>query len=144
MEDYLDYLKRNGLVPWSAEDEKAKFARNYAKDHADWEDWKEFFETRPAETLANLILTLCHQTRYLLDKMIERQETDFKKFGGVRERMHAARAAARADNWSNVVYGRLDSATSDSELAAFAAEIKHDVDRAVYSIKRRKGWLAAR
>ena len=87
------------------------------------------------------MIVVAQQTKYLLDKMIARQEADFKKFGGVRERMHAARTAARGEAWDKVVYSRLDAAASASELAARAAEIKREVDRAVRGIRQRKGWL---
>lgn len=91
-------------------------------------------------TLDELMLTLCHQTRYMLDKMLARQEADHKKFGGVRERMHAARTAARAEEWDKCLYSRLDGAKTAEELAARAAEIRSAVTRAMASIKRRKGW----
>ena len=96
--------------------------------------------TRPAETVANLMLTLCHQTRYLLDKMIATQEEEFKKYGGVRERMHAARTATRGEEWDKSVYSLLEAATTPEDLAAIAAEIKHMVEQTVWSIKRKKGW----
>ena len=140
MEDYLDWLKSHGSSEWLADDRRRIAARDFAKDHADWPDWKPFFETRPAETLANLMLTLCHQTRYMLDRMIDAQEEDFKRHGGVRERMHAARTAARGEAWDKCVYSRLDAAADAVELAARAAEIRRKVDQAVWSIKRRKGW----
>ena len=94
--------------------------------------------TRPAETVANLMLTLCYQTRYLLDKMIATQEEEFKKFGGVRERMHAARTAMRGEEWDKGIYSRLESATTPEDLAAIAAEIKQKVEQTVWSIKRKK------
>ena len=140
IEDYNDWLKSHNSAVWPASDEKAKAARDFAINHAEWEDWKPFFESRPAETLANLMLTLCHQTRYMLDKMLARQEEDFKKFGGVRERMHAARTAARAEEWDKGLYSRLDGAKTAEELEALAAEIRERLSRAVWSIKRRKGW----
>jgi len=90
----------------------------YAKAHADWPDWQKFFETRPADTVANLMLTICHQTRFMLDKMISAQEEDFKKHGGVRERVHAARTAARGEEWDKGVYSRLDAASDAAELEA--------------------------
>ena len=94
LEDYLDYLKAHGAAEWPARDERKVAARAFAKAHADWDDWKTLFRTRPAETLCNLMVVLIQQTKYLLDRMIARQEEDFRKFGGVRERMHAARTAA--------------------------------------------------
>ena len=140
IEDYLDWLKTHNSAEWPADDKRRVAARDYAKEHADWVDWQEFFETRPAETVANLMLTLCHQTRYLLDKMIATQEEDFKKHGGVRERMHNARAAMRGEKWNKCVYSRLDAATTPEDLAAISAEIKHKVEQTVWSIKREKGW----
>ena len=117
IEDYLDWLKSHNAVVWSPADEKAKSARDFAIRNLEWEAWKTIFETRPPETIANLMLTLCHQTRYLLDKMIARQEEDFKKYGGVRERMHTARANTRAEEWAKVIYSRLDDAKTSEELA---------------------------
>ena len=140
IEDYLDWLKSHGFAEWPSDDERRIAARDYAKAHADWPDWQKLFETRPADTVANLMLTLCHQTRYMLDKMIAAQEEDFKKHGGVRERMHAARTAARGEDWDKSVYSRLDAAVDVAELVARASEIKRKVDQTVWSIKRRKGW----
>lgn len=140
MEDYLDYLKRNNLAEWSADDLRASFARDYAKKHNDWSDWQEIFETRPAETLANLMLTICNQTSYMLGRMIERQEADFKKFGGVRERMHAARTAARAEDFSRGIYSRLAAAATSEELEKTADLIRKEIDRISASIARKRGW----
>ena len=140
MEDYLDYLKRNNLAEWSADDQRASFARDYAKKHNDWSDWQEIFETRPAETLANLMLTICNQTSYMLGRMIERQEADFKKFGGVRERMHAARTAARAEDFSRGIYSRLAGAATSEELETTAELLRNEIDRISASIARKRGW----
>ena len=139
-EDYLDWLKSHGFAEWPADDRRRVAARDFAKKHADWADWQPIFETRPADTLANLMLTLCHQTRYLLDKMIEAQEEDFKKHGGVRERMHAVRLAVRGEDGDKGVYSRLDAAGDADELVARAEEIKREVERMVRNIKQRKGW----
>jgi four helix bundle suffix protein len=140
IEDYCDWLKAHNSVIWTATDEKSRAARGFAVRNADWENWKPLFTTRPHETLANRMLTVCHQTRYLLDKMIERQEEDFKKFGGVRERMHAARTAIRAEDWDKGLYSRLDGAKTATELDARAAEMRSAITRTIASIKRRKGW----
>ena len=140
MEDYLDYLKRNGLAEWARTDEKAVFARDFAKQHNDWVDWKEIFETRSAETLANLMLTLCNQTSYMLGKMIERQEADFKKLGGVRERMHAARTAARGQEFDKGLYSHLAAATSAEDLAKKTTALRQRIDQIAWSLRRKNGW----
>ena len=140
MEDYLDFLKSRELAEWPSTDERAVFARNYAKQHNDWADWQEFFKTRPAETLANLMLTICNQTSYMLGRMIERQEADFKRLGGVRERMHAARTAARGEEFEKGLYSHLAAAKSAEELAAKAAALKRKIDQAVWSLRRKNAW----
>jgi len=86
------------------------------------------------------MIVIIQQTKYLLDQMIKRQEEDFKKFGGVRERMHAARTAARAEEWDKGLYSRLDGAATAAELRARLAEVKRRADQAAASIARRKGW----
>lgn len=139
-EDYLDRLKADGLAPWSMADKRAVAAKQYGREHADWEYWRPIFESRPKDVFCNLMITLINQTKKMLDGMIARQEEDFKKFGGVRERMHAARTAARGEDWDKSVYSRLDGAASVAELEARAAEIQRKVSSAVWSIKRRKGW----
>ena len=139
-EDYEDYLKANGLLRWPSTDKRYIAARQKAIDNPDWKYWQPIFANRPAETLCNLQLTLIRQTQSLLDGMIKRQETEFKKFGGVRERMHAARTAARGEDWDKGVYSRLDAAADADDLMARASEIKRKVDQTVWSIKRRKGW----
>ena len=139
-EDYEDHLKSNGSARWSTTDRKYLAARQKAIENPDWDYWKPIFESRTAETICNLQLTLIRQTQSLLDGMIKRQEAEFKKFGGVRERMHAARTAARGEEWDKSVYSRLDGAATAEELAARADEIRRKVASAVWSIKRRKGW----
>ena len=140
MEDYLDHLKKNNFVEWPRNDKRAVFAREFSKAHNDWADWQEIFETRPAETLANLMLTICNQTSYMLAKMIERQEADFKKLGGVRERMHAARTAARGEEFEKGLYSHLAMAKTAAELAAKAAALHPQIDRAAWSLRKKNGW----
>ena len=54
-----------------------------------------YFETRPPQIVANILICLIHQTNYLLDQQLRRLEQDFLKEGGLRERMTRARLAAR-------------------------------------------------
>jgi four helix bundle suffix protein len=60
-----------------------------------FELYREFVESRPAETIANIAICLIHQTNYLLDQQIRRLEKDFLKHGGLREQMTRARLEAR-------------------------------------------------
>ena len=49
------------------------------------------------EEMANLALTLCHQTDKMMCAYIEKLEEKFVTEGGIKERMHAARTGYRAE-----------------------------------------------
>lgn len=140
LEDYLDWLKVHGEEEWAREDPRKAAAKDFAQKHPDWEDWKGIFESRPAETLCNVQIVLIHQTRYLLERMIRRQEEDFRRNGGVRERMHAARTAARAGNWAAGLRDWLAGAESAGELTRREADARREVERAAWGVRREKGW----
>jgi len=140
LEDYLDWLKSHGVTEWEATSEKKTAARDFSKKHADWNDWKPFFDSRPADTLCNRMIVIIQQTKYLLDKMIAAQEEDFKKHGGVREWMHMARTAARGTEWEKAIFSRLDGAATAEELDARVEEMRTRISKAVSTIKRRKNW----
>ena len=140
IEDYTDWLKSHDAVIWSISDERARSARSFAKNNSDWEAWKPIFETRASDVLANLQLTLCHQTSYLLERMITRQEEDYKEFGSIRERLNTVRATIYAEEWGKKLYSWLDCAKTPQELEARATEIESAVARMVTSVKRQKKW----
>ena len=50
---------------------------------------------RSAETIANIAITLIHQTDWLLNKLIEKLEIQFVENGGVKEQMTKARKEYR-------------------------------------------------
>ena len=141
MEDYHDWLKCHHHPEWMQSSREWKAARAYATKHNDWEDWQHYFETRNAETCANLMLIICHQTRYLLDKMLAVQEEDFKKYGGIRERMHAARTEARGQAQNTAIHSRLQSAKTPEELAQYATEMIRQIKRECCAIRKRNGWV---
>ena len=141
LEDYLDYLKAHQAMEWPASDQRKVRARELAKEHADWSYWEPIFESRDAVVIANLMIVIIYQTRYLLEKMVAAQEEDFRRNGGIRERMHAVRTAARAEDWDKSIFSRLDGAASAQELATRAEEIKKKIDQTVWGIKKKRGWL---
>ena len=97
LEDYKDYLRINGHPLWSKDSKEALYVRklSYSKDES-FETYKEFFETRPPETVANIIICLIHQCNYLLNQQIRKLERDFIKDGGLRENMYKARKNYRS------------------------------------------------
>lgn len=95
--DYQDYLRQHGHKLWDKNSKEALYVRKLGKkDNLSYEDFREFIETRPAETVANILISLIHQANYLLDQQLRRLEKDFLAEGGLRERMTRARLAARA------------------------------------------------
>ena len=95
--DYQDYLRQHGLKLWDKNSKEALYVRKLGKkDNLSYEDFREFIETRPAEVVANILISLIHQANWLLDQQLRRLERDFLEQGGLRERMTRARLAARA------------------------------------------------
>lgn len=97
--DYEDYLRVRGLKLWAKNSRQALFVRKLSQGTegkpADYETFREFIETRPAEIVSNIAICLIHQANYLLDQQIRRLEKDFLAEGGIRERMTRARLDVR-------------------------------------------------
>jgi four helix bundle suffix protein len=97
LEDYRDFLRARNLRLWEKDSREALFVRRLgsSKDSS-YGTYKAYFDTRPPEVAANIIICLIHQTNYLLDQLIRQLETAFLQEGGLRERMTRARLAERA------------------------------------------------
>jgi len=96
LEDYRDFLRVHGQVPWDKNSPEAVFVRNTgAASNASYEHYRTWIETRPAEIVANILICLIHQTNFLLDRQLRALEQAFLQQGGLRERMTQARLQAR-------------------------------------------------
>jgi len=90
--DYQDYLRTRNHTIWDKSSKEALFVRKLGRSKKEsYEDYREFADTRPAETVANIALCLTHQANYLLDKQIADLEKRFLEKGGLREQMTRAR-----------------------------------------------------
>lgn len=97
LEDYRDFLRVRGLPLWPKDSREATFVRKLgARRDVSYESYRIYFETRPAEVAANILICLIHQTNYLLDQQIRQLEKAFLAEGGLRERMTRARLSERA------------------------------------------------
>ncbi|HYG36810.1 MAG TPA: four helix bundle suffix domain-containing protein [Clostridia bacterium] len=97
LEDYRDFLRTNGAAEWEKDSKEALFVRKLgSRKSLTYEVFRESIETRPVPVVANIIISLIHQTNYLLDQQLRRLEQDFLREGGLRERMTRARLAARS------------------------------------------------
>jgi four helix bundle suffix protein len=96
LKDYEDYLRVRDLEQWDKNSKEAQYVRNLGhKSRGTYASFREFVETRPPETVANIAICLIHQANYLLDRQKRRLEQDFLREGGLRERMTRARLAVR-------------------------------------------------
>jgi four helix bundle suffix protein len=94
--DYRDYLRVRDHLIWDKDSKESQFVRRLGrKSPQTFELYREFIETRPPETVANIAICLIHQTNYLLDQQLRRLEQDFVEQGGLRERMTRIRLAHR-------------------------------------------------
>lgn len=93
--DYEDYLRVRGLEKWNGNSEKVLRTRNYCKTQKDSSEIVKKLPDRSDETIANIAITLIHQTDKLLYGLIERQKRDFIQNGGIREQMSRARREFR-------------------------------------------------
>lgn len=139
-EDYLDYLTAHGDADWPSADPRKAAIRSYASSRNDWPDYARLFAERPAAVLCNLQLVLINQTRQLLERLLKSQEADFRRHGGVRERMHAARTAARAQGWESAVWSWLSSAASGAQLAEREGAVMDAVRRIAARQRLKMGW----
>jgi four helix bundle suffix protein len=97
LDDYLDYLRSRDLPMWPKDSKEALYARRLGtKQPQTYELYREIFETRPPEVIANIAICLINQANFLIDRQIARLEKDFLEQGGLRERMTRARRVHRA------------------------------------------------
>ena len=141
-EDYLDYLVRNGLVEWPLSNPRKAALRDWTKAHNDWADYAKVFATRDDETLANLMITLIHQVYRMLTGMLATQEAEFKRLGGIRERMTRARHEARGKAWETAAYSRLLAAESAAELEGLETAMLQTLRQKAWAVRKQRGWGA--
>jgi four helix bundle suffix protein len=94
LEDYRDHLRTRDTALWPKTSKEALFVRKLgATKNSDYESYREYIETRPSETVANILICLIHQTNYLLDQQLRQLEKAF-----VEERMTRARLTQRSQD----------------------------------------------
>ena len=94
-EDYSDYLRSHNLPLWDSGHPRSKALRSFCSSHNDYADYAVLAISLGNEELANLCLTLCHQTDRLMHAYLDKLEKEFVTAGGIKERMHAARTGYR-------------------------------------------------
>ena len=95
--DYRDFLRTHRLDEWDADHPYAQRLRRLNRlGDGSYGTFRKGIEHPDPAICANVIIGLIKVATYLLDRQIRRLEKDFVNAGGLRERMTAARLAARA------------------------------------------------
>jgi len=102
--DYDDFLRQRKLEKWEKDDPRVIRIRERAGKFVSHlsnlrEDKKNLIQklqlSKNPEKAANLMLTLCHQATYLLNKQVEALERKHEQEGGYTEKLYQKRKAAR-------------------------------------------------
>lgn len=93
--DYHDYLNTHHLSVWAKDSERQQRLRDFCRSHNDYSDYAPLMDRMNDEEMANMALTLCHQTDRMMCAYIRNLEKQFVTEGGIKERMHAARTGYR-------------------------------------------------
>lgn len=96
--DYEDYLRVRNLEQWSVNSSKAEQTRMACRNHNDSDYFRKAIMVRPDETIANIAITLIHQTDSPPRKLIDHLKTEVLTHGGIKEEMYAARKEWRRQN----------------------------------------------
>lgn len=93
--DYQDYLNTHRLRQWESGSSRQRRLRDFCHSHNDFDAYAPLLARMTDEEMANLLLTLCHQTDKMMCSYIRHLEERFIKEGGIKERMYAARTGYR-------------------------------------------------
>lgn len=106
LEDYEDYLRTRHLTKWTTSHSRYNAMVEYCKTRNDIEDYEDLFVKMNDEELANMALTLIHQTDYLLDRFLKKIEQEFVATGGSKEIYKKIREIAQGKLWDIRRYRR--------------------------------------
>ncbi len=94
--DYQDLLRQRGLRRWSKDEPRALEVRRLASaEHRSYTTYRSSVEQSDAETAANALICLIHQTDYLLDQLLRQLDERFRQEGGFTEKLYQARDGTR-------------------------------------------------
>lgn len=99
LEDYEDYIRTRRLTKWSSAHPRYKSLVEYCKSRNDIKDYAGLFARMTDEELANMAITLIHQTDYLLDRYLRKIEQEFIATGGSKEIYKKIRELAQGKLW---------------------------------------------
>ena len=127
--DYQDYLNTHHLPMWPADSERQQRLREFCHSHNDYSDYAPFVVKMSDEEMANLLLTLCHQTDKMMCSYIEKLDNRFVTEGGIKERMYAARTGYRQTVDAHVQALEAENQQLRTKVKALEEELKRALER---------------
>jgi four helix bundle suffix protein len=122
--DYLDYLNTHHLAVWSSDNERQQRLRDFCHSHNDFSDYEPLVVKMNDEEMANLLLTLCHQTDKMMCAYIEKLEHRFVTEGGIKERMTAARLGYRTNQREEIENLKKALEAANKRIVELEAKLK--------------------
>jgi len=122
--DYHDYLNTHHLQIWAKDSERQQRLRNYCRSHNDYADYSHLIDKMSDEEMANMMLTLCHQTDKMMCAYIEKLEHRFVTEGGIKERMYAARTGYRQQQDAHMRALEAENQQLNARIKELEEEIK--------------------
>lgn len=95
LEDYEDYLRFHSLNKWEVGNPRILKLRSYLKKREFENEYLGLLPRLSAEEFCNLMITLIYQERFLIDRLLKRQQELFLSNGGLREQMAQIRRTVR-------------------------------------------------
>ncbi len=96
-EDYKDYLRQHKLTAWAVNDVRTIAWRDYAKTNFGIEEFTGKCETKSAEAIANVMITLISQLDAALAAIMKSLLAEYEQTGGIKERLSQIRRQWRLD-----------------------------------------------
>lgn len=122
--DYHDYLNTHHLPLWSIDSERQQRLRDFCHSHNDYDAYAPLVAKMNDEEMANLLLTLCHQTDKMMCAYIEKLEHRYVTEGGIKERMYAARTGYRQQQDAHMRALETENQQLKAENAALKKKIE--------------------
>ena len=126
--DYHDYLNTRHLAIWQPGNPRQQRLKEFCHSHNDYSDYAPFIAKMNDEEMANLLLTLCHQTDKMMCAYIETLEKRFVMEGGIKERMYAARTGYRQQQDAHMKALETENQQLKAENAALKKRIAEILD----------------
>ena len=102
LDDYEDYLRVRHLEQWGALHPRYEAMRTYARSESIKSTYAQHIRKMNDEEIANLCITLLHQTSVMLQRLLETMQHRFVTEGGIKERMFKARTDYRNEQYQYI------------------------------------------